>query len=301
MRAGIGGEHAVLERGQALEVAVGEGEVAHVELVERVAVAHRVEHQAVAHHPHEGGDGELGVDLGEVGPDLVEIAQDGAEIERQVGRVMSGAFSSRPGRPVELVGGLRPFRTAARLVQADRSRPARAAPAPTSAPPPSQSRRAAGRRALVRCRAARHVARDGVELELVAALVVDDEVGPGRRHFLADDGGDAGRADAFARRVQHLEAHVEGARLGPRSRKWPTNSGNECGMWWLLTTVEEPTKTMRTVRGLRAKDTGPPRQPNALVTSVSGAVALGQEAEGRQRLAVGRIEDEQCAGRVAQA
>ena len=44
---------------------------------------------------------------------------------------------------------------------------------------------------------------------------------------------------------------------------------------------------MRMLRGLRAKFTGPPRQPNALVTIVSGFVTLGRKRNGGSGLPSG--------------
>ena len=44
---------------------------------------------------------------------------------------------------------------------------------------------------------------------------------------------------------------------------------------------------MRMLRGLRAKFTGPPRQPNALVTIVSGLVTLGRKRKGGSGLPSG--------------
>src|SRR5476649_523534 len=54
-------------------------------------------------------------------------------------------------------------------------------------------------------------------------------------------------------------------------------SGPEYGIGWISATVEAPTKTMRTVLGLRWNCTGGPRQPNSLVTSPSGDVAFGRK------------------------
>ena len=118
--------------------------------------------------------------------------EDRVEIDWQVGARDVGRFLVQPRRPVELVGGLRPFRTAARLVE----QPRRSLHTPRHRRPArrilQQSLERSRLRAFFGSRPARRVAGDRVELELVAAFVVDDEVWPGGHHLLPHDGGDAG-------------------------------------------------------------------------------------------------------------
>ena len=302
---GILGEHAVLEGGQSLEVAIAERCVALIEILQDRPMPDRVQHHAVLHQPDERGQRQFTARRLGGRADAIEIAQDRRQIHRQVGTADVGIALVDSGRPHEIVGRLGPFAAIARHACRRVGRRNQGPQPPRQgemlgglvepARPRVRRRRRRGTGAGV---GPRHRRRDGAEIELVGALVIDDEVGPHRRHLLANNGFDIGRADALAAGVQNLETEIEA--LGRRPHVEPVADIFGIGGGKMVRGDRRRRADEGDAHRLRRAHEGHRRPAKAVGVGDQpvGQRCIGHEAVPRVRTAIGRVVDEQVPRRV---
>jgi hypothetical protein len=184
-----------------------------VELLEDVLVADRVQHHAVLDQPDERAERELRADGREPATDGIEIALDDAEVDRQTRIVEVRVVLVEAGRESQLVVRLGPF--AAGDIGGERERHEAARELGEARCGAQPLRRHVDHRRRPGLRPLGHLLDHAPQIELVGALVVDDEVGTERQDLGQYLGREVARRGAFAAGIQGLEAHAKPPRLGP--------------------------------------------------------------------------------------
>ena len=274
-------------------------------------MTHRVEHHAVGHQPLVRSDRQFAAGLLRNGLDATEIRQDRREAHRQVGARDIRILLVESLGPNELVVGLRPLTPLGDDPGRDIGLRVAGLPHRARAVLRQEAFEAAGQREGVTKidedtlqqtgvrlsldaqtgRRRREVGNDRLKKKLVGTLVIDDQIGCERRHLVLHDRRDIGRCDAFTAGVQHLEpkfeflrrrpaiepvAHVLGIRIEEVVRTHRRRSADEGDANRLRLARDRHRRATEAVFVGHETDR---RRP------------VGQEAETRPGLAVGRVVD----------